>query len=98
MTMNPTVSEIPNCEKLLANDTADVTLSSFSHLRRIWNATLQAGSALLKDGFTKRSTLPTGRFEDGATNSSFSNFSFIAIVLASTVIMGDMSPIVFRRY
>lgn len=73
-------------------------LPPYSHWKRAWNATLQAGQNLLKDGFTKRSKLPTGAFGEDAVNSGFFKFSSVAIVLASTVITGGLSLIVFRRY
>ena len=88
----------PNCKNLLLNNTADVVLPPYSHWKRAWNATPYAGQTLLKDGFTKRSTLPTGALGDEAVNSGFFQFSSVALVLASTVIMGGLSLIVFRRY
>lgn len=87
-----------NCKKLLSNNTADVTLPPFSHWKRTWIATLRVGSTLLEDGFTKRSTLPTDELGYDAVNLSLSKFSSVAIILASTVIMGGLSLIVFRRY
>lgn len=50
------------------------------------------------DNFTTRSTLPKDGLGDDAVDWSFSRFSSVAIVLASTVMMGGMSLIVFRRY
>lgn len=76
----------------------DVTLPPYSHWKRTWNATLQAGSRYLKDSFTKRSIHPTGGLGDDATNSSLSSFSSVALVLTSTVTIGGLSLIVFRRY
>ena len=46
----------------------------------------------------ERSTLPTGGNGDDAANSSFFNFASVAVVLASTVVMGGLSLVIFRRY
>ena len=70
----------------------------YSHWKRAWNANLHAGQTLLKDGFTKWSILPTSALGDDAVNFGFSNFSSVAIMLASTVIAGGISLIIFRRY
>lgn len=87
----------PNCKKILSNNTADVIFPPYSHWKRTLNATLQASSRLLKDGFTKRSSLPTGGPGDDTVISNF-NFLSAAIVLSSTVIIGGLSLIVFRRH
>ena len=52
----------------------------------------------MKDSFTKMFTLQTSGLGDDAVYLNISNFSSVAIVLASTVIMGGLSLIIFRRY
>ena len=46
----------------------------------------------------ERFSLPTGEVEDGATSSNYFNFASAAAVLASTVFIGGLSLIIFRRY
>ena len=72
-------------------------LPPYTHLKRTWNATLQASSRLLTERLTERSTLPDDRLGDDAINLGSSSLSSVAIVLASTVFVGGMSLIVFRR-
>ena len=45
-----------------------------------------------------RSTLPTGENEDDAAHAAFFDFASVAAILASTVVIGGLSLIIFRRY
>ena len=75
----------------------DVTPPPYSHWKRTLNSTMQAVSRLWKNGFTKRSTVGTGGVEYDIVDST-SNFSSAAVLLTSTVVIGGLSLIVFRRY
>ena len=88
----------PNCQRILSNNTVDVTLPPFKHWwKRGWNSTLETASMFRMDRVTKRSSPPDGGLEKTLGTSSISTFSSVAIVLASTVIMGGLSLIIFRR-
>ena len=77
----------PNCQEILrSKDTVDVTLPPWKSWKRTWDATRS---------YEEQSTLPAGGL---AVNLKILNFSSVAIVLASTVIAGVMTLIVFRRY
>ena len=75
----------------------DVKPPPYSHWKRTLNTTLQAVSGLWKNGFTKRSTVGTGG-EGYDTVDSTLNFSSAAVLLTSTVVIGGLSLIIFRRY
>ena len=77
----------PNCQEVLGSkDTVDVTLPPWKSWKRTWDATRY---------YEEQSTLQAGGL---AVNLKMPNFSSVAIVLASTVIAGVITPIVFRRY
>ena len=77
----------PNCQEVLrSKDTVDVTLPPWKSWKRTWDATRH---------YEEESTLQAGGL---AVNLKMPNFSSVAIVLASTVIAGVITPIVFRRY
>ena len=69
---------------------------------KYWKRVLKARFELVLDYSStrlyERSRLPTGPIEDDAANSNLFNFGSVAAVLASTVVVGGLSLIVFRRY
>ena len=88
----------PNCKDILSNHTADVKLPPYQHGKRTWIGTLIAGSKTRFDGTTQASNRPITWLGGDLKLSSNSNFFSIAILLTSTVIVGCLSLIVFRRY
>ena len=65
---------------------------------KYWKRVLKARFELSSTGLFERSNLPIGPVEDDAANSNFFNFASVAAVFASTVFIGGLSLIIFRRY
>lgn len=66
--------------------------------KRTWNESSDPGFLRRYYGTTKRSTLPASGLGGEPVNSKILDFSSVAILLASTIIVGALTLIVFRRY
>ena len=70
----------------------------YKYWKRVLRARLETISNYSSTILFERSTLPSGEIGDDAANSSFLNSGSVAAVLASTVMIGGLSLIIFRRY
>ena len=71
---------------------------SYKHWKRVLKARLEIFLTYSSTRLFERSSLPTGESEDGTANSNLSNFASVAAVLASSVVIGGLSLIMFHRY
>ena len=71
---------------------------TLGHWKRVIKARLEILSTYSITRLFERSTLPPSEIRDNAANSSFFNFASVTAVLASTVVIGGLSLIIFRRY
>lgn len=75
-----------------------MTLPPYKHWKRILKAKFVVDSKYWSTASIERFTLLTGGLREDAANSKLFKFSSVAVVLASTVMIGGISLIVFRHY
>ena len=80
------------------NTTVDVILPSYKNWKRVLKAGIESISTSSSTRLFEWSPIPIGEIGDDAANTSFLNFASVAAVLTSTVVIGGVSLIVFRRY
>lgn len=73
-------------------------LPPYKHWKRILKAKFVVDSRYWSTALLERSTLLTGKPREDGADSNLFKFSSVAVVLASTVIIGGISLIVFRHY
>lgn len=73
-------------------------LPAYKHWKRILKAKFVVDSKYWSTAFLERSSLLTGEPREDGADSNLFKFSSVAVVLASTVIIGGISLIVFRHY